>query len=407
MKIGIIVRRLDRLAGVERHAFNVAIELQKRGHHVTLYAFHANTERTFAEGRNLPIVALNPKEGFFSRFFRAIPLLSGMAQYFRECSLSYQLALKINPETEILNPHDQLVYRVAAYYKRKVCNIPSVWAMHDMPTRTFSRMREFECGSTPRRSFFKIIDAILDSFEYQRFIKIQDVITVLDERDRQWVKEYFNKDAIITRSGVNINDFLSTRKDIIKPPQQLLMLGIFFPHRRFEDGVYALSLLKDQGINCTLTIIGGYRTSDAYFEKINDLIQKNGLSHLVILKGRVSEEELKKAYQEADIFLFPNHLQSWGIAVFEALASGLPVIVSSTAGASEVLTHRTNALIVPPKNPSALAEAIVTLVKDAELYKKLSINGRHLVENDLSWVRIADVIESILQKTLAQSNISP
>jgi glycosyltransferase involved in cell wall biosynthesis len=99
----------------------------------------------------------------------------------------------------------------------------------------------------------------------------------------------------------------------------------------------------------------------------------------------VSEEELRHAYQTHDIYVSPNHLQSWGLAVFEAMASGAPVIVSKTAGASEILTDGANALLVDGKAPEQIAQAIERLAGDPKLHAMLSMAGRKFVEENVTW----------------------
>ncbi len=395
MTIAIIVRRLDRLAGVERHALNFARALMARSHRVVLYTFHYGDGETFKEAEGLRIVALNPREGRITKLLAPVPLLSSLVRYREDLSHALSLARMIERDTEILNPHDQAVYRVAAYYKKLVRNIPSVWSMHDMPTRTFARMREEECGGRARGVLGRLLDILIDRIEIWRFIKPQDAITVLDERDRKWSEEYFDKEAVVTHSAVDPSLFAFRARTQTNTPLRLLMTGIFFPHRRFEDGIEALARLQDRGIDTRLTIIGSYKEENSYAKKIKHLIREHALEGAVTLRGRVSEDELRRSYHEADVFLFPNHLQSWGIAVFEALASGVPVVVSSSAGAAEVLTDRETGLIVPPKNPTALAQAIETLARERELYSSLSRAARALVERELTWEKLALRMEHI------------
>ena len=77
------------------------------------------------------------------------------------------------------------------------------------------------------------------------------------------------------------------------------------------------------------------------------------------------------------------------------MASGLPVIVSKTAGASEILIHGENALIVDPKRPSQIAWAVQRLFNDTSLYTDISKNGREFVEHTLSWRRYAQDMKRI------------
>jgi len=102
------------------------------------------------------------------------------------------------------------------------------------------------------------------------------------------------------------------------------------------------------------------------------------------------------------VFVFPNHLQSWGLAVFEAMASGLPVVVSKSAGASEVLTDGENALLVNPKNPGEIAKAIQSLIDNPDLYRTLSKNGRDFVEQNISWVKYTDQMEDVFKRVMSK-----
>lgn len=389
MNIAIIVRKLNIKGGTQRQAVMLARDLRHRGHTVTLYTFlYSPIDCYQDELRDLNVVT-----------FGSYPASSRLF-FWKEYVAAKQLAYMIDRSTEILNPHDQVSYRVAAYFKRNIKNVPSVWMMNDMPTKTFSLMREREIHPNFHASILKkILIRMSDWFEIYRFIRIQDAITVLDDRGREWVKTYFHRNARTVRNGID-GDAFSYQEHV--PPEnkvKLLMNGIFFPHRRFEDGIDALKLLIDAGIDARLMIIGDYDKRQ-YAATVREHIGTLGLQDRVVLRGKVSEEELKIAYREHDIFLFPNHLQSWGIAVFEALASGLPAVVSRTSGAAEVLQDRENALIVDPKHPDQLARAIFDLIKNPELYRILSKNGRLLVEKKISRKNYADSMLDSFEKAL-------
>ena len=396
MHIAIIVRRLDRASGVERLALSLGRALTQRGHRITYYTFYYDRTKLFPDMRDLgPVVALNQGASRFEQLVQNVPVLSACVRAWCDTRRAHALALRIDPTIDLLNPHDHGVYQVAAYFKRYVRTVPSVWVMDDMPTRRFGQMRREACGEKPAGLVRRVLNASIDKIDYIHFIRTQDRIAVLDDRDREWVRKYFGKDARVIRSGTNLEQFPYRARTHASDPVNLLMTGIFFPHRRFEDAIAALALLHAEGIPARLNIAGQYRREDPYVQKILRLIQELHVDASVKLLGRVSDEELVQLYQEADLFLFPNHLQSWGLAVFEALSSGLPAIVSTSAGAAEVLHDRETALLVPPKNPQALKEAVVTLCKDRELYRRLSLQGRHLVAHEMTWQHTAEQFEDL------------
>ncbi len=401
MKIGIIVRKLNVNGGVQRHVFYLARELKKLGHSIKLYTFIYDKEGCYPE-------LLGDMEVVSFGYLPQPPHLKilGYFNYFiglaREASASKKLAALIDRDTQILNPHDHVCYKVAYFFKRRVKNIPSVWMMHDLPTKTFSLIRGQAIGAASRISPIKrLFYRFVDSYEIGKYIKKQDAIAVLDGRDQQWAKEYFDTDAVIIRNGVDVEKFKFTaRQALVAKQAQLLMNGIFMPHRRFEDGIEALKILIDRGYDARLEITGGAGENQGYYDKIQKLVSSLQLNDRVKFLGQVSEAELLESYRRNQIFLFPNHLQSWGLAVFEAMATGLPVIVSKSAGASEVLSHRENALLVQPKSPDELATAIAELIENPSLYGALSATGRLFVEKEISWLRTALMMQKIFS-TLA------
>ncbi|MBI2053139.1 MAG: glycosyltransferase family 4 protein [Candidatus Sungbacteria bacterium] len=390
MKVAIIVRRLNVKGGTQRQALNLASELKKRGHDVTLYTFLFSVRDCYPElleGLKVVDLGAYPSGG----------ILGDCA----ENRAARLLAAKIDRATDILNPHDQVAYKVAAYFKKRVRAIPSVWMMNDVPTRLRAeeRLKEAKPGtSIPWHK--RIVHRALDWYDRKTFIVGQDVILALDERDRGWAESEFGMQAHVIRSGVSYEQFPYRRRISVSTPPRLLMAGIFFPHRRFEDGIEAVELLGGQGIPVELTIAGDTGSDRKYAEKIKKLISERRLEQSVRLAGKVSDSELRRMYRECDIFLFPNHLQSWGLAVFEAMSSGAVVVVSQTAGAAEVLEDRSTALIVPPKSPSAIASAVASLVQDPALFAHMSEGGRAFVESRMSWSRFTDDMEKFFATAL-------
>lgn len=367
---------------MQRHVLYEARELQESGHDVTLYTFIFSKEECFSDLLGgLKVISLNTALPSYSNYF---------SWKTAESALAKRLALMIDPEMQILNPHDHGCYKVAYYFKKLVKNIPSVWTMHDMPTRAYSAKMAEETRLGFQTPFFKkIANYLLDRYEIEKYIKKQDIVVVLNARDKELAKIYFGKNAEIIRNGVDISRFPFFERAPPKDRVHIFMSGIFFRHRRFEDGICAVKLLSDSGYDIFLSIAGDYNSDKKYYEELSALIRKIGLKNKVRFLGKVSEERLLELYKTSDIFLFPNHMQSWGLAVFEAMACGTPVIVSKSAGASEVLVNEENAMLVDPKSPEGLAETVKKLITRPDLYLKLSRNGREFVEENISWERLA------------------
>lgn len=411
MNIGIIESKLDGKGGSQRQALSFAYALKNLGHEVTVYTLSYNKEKCFPEMlEKLRVVSVNGSE-FPPRSIR-IPGF-GFLNYCRrsaeESRAAKRLAGLIASDTDVLNPHDRLGFRVAAYYKKMVKNTPSVLIMNDILTKSWMAWRKSQFDPRFRISIKKrLFNRLVDAYEVRRFIAPHERIVVLDNRTREWAREYFGKEARVVRSGLDLDEFqYKERRPLAGRKARVLATGVFFVHRRYEDAIEALALLKDKGYDVSLTIIGDYalnREYRWYHQKLAGIARERGIEDRVFFRGGVTDEELKRAYREHDIYVSPNHLQSWGLAAFEALASGMPAIISKTAGASEVLTNGKNALLVNPKAPQEIADAILRLIEEPELYVSLSVAGRKFVEENISWEKSArnllDIFEGSVREKL-------
>jgi glycosyltransferase involved in cell wall biosynthesis len=111
----------------------------------------------------------------------------------------------------------------------------------------------------------------------------------------------------------------------------------------------------------------------------------HGLSSRVDFLGQLRESELSALYARAALLVVPSEWpEPLGMVGPEALAHGRPVIGTGTGGSSEWLKAGVTGLVVPTRDPDALAKAVNRLVGDAELSARLGLAGRKLVEERFS-----------------------
>jgi len=248
-----------------------------------------------------------------------------------------------------------------------------VWMMNDIP------MYRWNPAKLMKTALFHIKP------QFKKYIESFDKIVVLDYLNKKQVLANFHRDAEVVRSGVDIHRFPFLRRNFKTNTISLLSIGIFLEHRRIEDTVNAVSILAKNGWSVVWNHIGSDDRGMGYARRIYSMVKRIGLSDKVVFHRRVSEQELLQLFHDANIFIFPNSPQTWGLSVFEAMACGLPVIATTGCGASEILTDGENAMIVEPKNPVRIAQAIERLYKNQDLYSRISREGRRLVETALSW----------------------
>lgn len=389
MKIGIVAWDLNISGGTQRQALELAINLQRMGHNVKVYTVYYDKEKCYPDLLNgLDVKYLySDKRNVLDRrsnsllrriFVKVFPYWIPL---FKTEKLYDDLTGLINEDLDLLCCHDYGVYPVGAKYRSKT-GIPVVWQMNDLPVygsnfKNWKGIIKFILLPLRGEIFFKL--------KHTNYIKKIDKIVVMDYLNKNKLKDNLGLESVIVRNGLDIEKFRFNERMPSGNKLKILSNGIFFPWRRLEDLINALRIVKDKGIKFELNHVGTDARCKWYAEKIYKMVKDLGLANCVVFHGHTKEEKLIDLYSTSDIFVFPNYPQTWGLAVFEAMGCGTPVIVSTGCGASEVLTDGEDALLVPPKSPEKIADAIIKFKNNPDLWRKLSINGRKFVEENIRW----------------------
>ncbi len=92
----------------------------------------------------------------------------------------------------------------------------------------------------------------------------------------------------------------------------------------------------------------------------------------------------------AQIFVLSSRSEGFPRSVLEAMRAGLPVVATEVGGVPEAVTHGVNGLLVPRREPGALAGAIAELIADGERRRRLGAEGRRFYESRFRFERLAD-----------------
>lgn len=128
--------------------------------------------------------------------------------------------------------------------------------------------------------------------------------------------------------------------------------------------------------------------------------------------GSVAAAELPSYYTAATLFCAPSTGQeSFGIVLVEAMSSGTPVVASDIGGYRQVLHHRREGLLVPPKHSNALAAAVVNLLTDTTLQREMSRSGRDTAQQ-YAWSSVSERVLQVYERAClihshAQSTLLP
>jgi glycosyltransferase involved in cell wall biosynthesis len=107
----------------------------------------------------------------------------------------------------------------------------------------------------------------------------------------------------------------------------------------------------------------------------------------------------------ADVFVLPSKMESFGLTLLEASAAGLPVVCSNAGGIPEVFRDGFNGLLYPPGDDDAMAKAIIRLLQDRELAKKISANAMETA-GIFTWERTAEQTLQVYKEVLQENTSS-
>lgn len=113
--------------------------------------------------------------------------------------------------------------------------------------------------------------------------------------------------------------------------------------------------------------------------EMESLARALGVAERTTFTGYVAEDETVPAYAAADLLVFPTyHQEGMPMVIFHSLACGLPVVTTRIRAAADWLSGPEQAVFVPPRDPEALARAVVGLLDDPDLRRRMADNGRRV-----------------------------
>lgn len=230
-------------------------------------------------------------------------------------------------------------------------------------------------------------------FKRPSIVTIHDLIPlIIDERKKSF-NLYFK---LMMKSVVKADHLIavskSTRDDLVKvlkvPKEKISVIyeGInhkkFFPKKKRKNKIFTIGYLgglgKRKNVDYILKVAKDFGNDKKILFKIagrgaelNRLIKlKEGLNlKNVEFVGFVSEGILNDFYNSLDLFIFPSHYEGFGLPVTEAMACGIPIMVSNVSSLIELAKN--TGILIDPKKPGDAVKEIKKLMKNSSLQKKL------------------------------------
>lgn len=354
------------LGGVTEHVHNLALELQRRGHDVTVL-----TSNMRGQGEDPAFVSrvgtshIFYRSGNFSRFTTGWALTRSVQDLLAEKRID------VVHVHDVLAPTLGLVASSAAWK----LGLPVVATSHTW----FDRALAYKC---------------LQPLLQRRLDRVAARIAV-SRPVVEAMSMYFRGDWEIIPNGVDTSFFHPGERYAggdLSLGATLLFLGRLDPRNGLETVIKAMPevLARHPG---TRLVVAGDGPLRGHYER-----QAARLGSSVQFVGQVNGER-PACYSEADIYLCPTTKASFGVTLLEAMACGTPIVASDITGFRELIDGGEEAMMVPKDDPSAWARTIVSLIEDPCRRESMSAAGLAKAPR-FDWSVVAEQILSVYSRVL-------
>lgn len=220
-----------------------------------------------------------------------------------------------------------------------------------------------------------------------------DKIIIKDKSSIDDFKKLKIRNVYYLSNAVDLDLFRKRRYKVSKKVVTFLFVGRIEKEKGLDYLIYAVNRLKEKE-ECFEVLLIGKGLDQKYFQK---LVISMKLNNYIKFLGEKNRDEVIDCYFKSDVFISPSLHESFPVTVFEAWAARLPVIISDVGGVSTICKDGENAIIIAPRNPKNIVEAMITMIKYPELRKMLGENGRKLVEKNYNLDKITKEMESIYE----------
>jgi glycosyltransferase involved in cell wall biosynthesis len=206
-------------------------------------------------------------------------------------------------------------------------------------------------------------------------------------------------------NGIDISRFTSSLTKIaarekIGVPENCFLIGTVGRLSEEKGHIYLINAVrraKDIVPDLRLIIVGS-GPQEFHLKKV---VSDHNLGQNILFTGfRRDVPDIMKAM---DVFAFPSLREGFPVALLEAMASCLPVVVTPVGGITEIITDRINGLLVQPCNEESLAQSIITLYQKPDLRKNLAFKARETVVKNFNAVTMTRNLDSVYRSVLAES----
>lgn len=241
------------------------------------------------------------------------------------------------------------------------------------------------------------------------FKRVRKVITISHFTKERLIEiGILEKKILVVHPGVDpvkfnprLDPLPIKKKYNLEGKKVILTVSHLVKRKGHHNVLKALPQVSGKVLNLIYLIVGKGKEEEMLKGVVRDL----KLEERVVFAGEIKEKEIPLYYAACDIFIMPSYeikdrgdVEGFGIVYLEANACGKPVIGGRSGGVTDAVIDGETGFLVDPLNINQIAEALVKLLTDSELARKLGEEGRKRVERELNWQEMARKIKGIIRE---------
>jgi len=290
-----------------------------------------------------------------------------------------KIALAMDKDFDIVVMENDQTFKLCKFYRAINPRAKFIWVMNNAPFRHTKK-------DNVVTDVLSWAAGMIERVRIRHYLPYVDKIVVHDEEQRELCRQIGAKAELIS-IPVNFEKFY---RPVAYPEGKsplLLGVGSLSRARSYEDILNAGLILRKRGIDCRVALVcKDFWKSDALKGELLSIAKQDGNGAWVdFYFDGVNDKELFALQAKTFAFIFPNRIKIWGMAAMEAMAAGLPVIVSDITSVAEIMKNNENALFVRPAHPEEIAEKVKMLLDDKAKYESIARAGQDFVKQNLNW----------------------
>jgi glycosyltransferase involved in cell wall biosynthesis len=227
---------------------------------------------------------------------------------------------------------------------------------------------------------------------FWRALAVPDRLVVLSDGWRRWFEQGVPAERIsMLRNPVDVRRFGPRRERPGDDTLRLLFAGMSDPVRKGIHEILAAAPAIVAALpNARFVCVG----QDV--ERIEETrVRGTALAPFFSFEGSKNGDQMVAYFEGADLLLLPSHSEGLPIALLEAMAASLPVVSCPVNGIPEAMSDPDNGRLIPPRDPAALAQAVIELARDPERRARIGAANRRRVEREFDQSAYAEGLGAI------------